>query len=40
MLGVIAAAVIFARLLDILDGLQAGTLSIRMDHSIHVTRSL
>lgn len=40
MLGVTAAAVIFARLLDKLDGLQAGTLSIRMDRSVHVTRSL
>lgn len=40
MLGVTAAAVIFARLLDKLDGLQARTLSIRMDRSVHVTRSL
>lgn len=40
MLGVTAAAVIFIRLLDKLDGSWAGTLSIRMDRSVHVTQSL
>lgn len=40
MIRVTAAAVIFARLLDKLDGLQVGSLLIRMDRSVHVTRSL
>lgn len=32
--------VVFALLVDKLDGWRAGTLSIRMDRSVHVTRSL
>lgn len=40
MLGVTAAAVIFAHLLDKLDGVQASTLLIRMDLSIRVNQSL